>query len=416
MTARTAKWLACGALSGAALLFVAAFILVWANATEPDNVISFGFFTLGFMVFPTVGALIVSRLPRNPIGWIFCAVGVLIGFWFFAGQYAVYTLITAPGSLPGGVVVAWLGEWAGEPGWGLITTFLPLLFPTGRLLSPRWKPLARCAAVVIALQVAADSFLPGQFHLSSFGGRIPPQRNPLGIEALAGYADLISNLVLLLFLAVALPCLASIIVRYRRAQGMERAQIKWFAYAAFLVPAVFSFISLRPFQTSSDVIQVSTDVGAFATGVVFTVAIAAFPTAVGIAILRYRLWDIDNLINRTLVYGALTASLALVYWGGVAMLQELLRPIEGEGNDVAIVITTLVIAALFLPLRARIQAFIDRRFYRRKYDAAKTLAAFNATLRDEVDLDRLRAELVAVVNETMQPANVSVWLKQPTKR
>ena len=411
MNRRAAAWLGWSAACISVLLFTVALLLVWVN--EPYNLSSFGFFTLGFLAFPAVGALIVSRQPGNSIGWIFCVVGLLIGFWFFAGQYAVYTLVTAPGSLPGGVAAAWLGDWAGEPGWGLITTFLPLLFPTGRLLSPRWRPLAWCAGGVIALQMASDAFLPGPFHLQSFGGIVPLEQNPLGIEALAGATDLIGNLLSLLFLAVALPCLASIVVRYRRAQGPERAQIRWFAYAVFLVPIVFGFFSLKPFESVGGAAQTTMSLGDLATGVIFTLAIAAFPAAVGIAILRYRLWDIDNLINRTLVYGTLSAVLLAIYFGSVVLLETLLRPFVGERNEPAIVLSTLAIAALFNPLRARIQAFIDRRFYRRKYDVTRTLARFGTTVRDEVELGVLSSRLVEVVEETMQPAHVSLWLRTP---
>jgi hypothetical protein len=392
-----------------ALLFALGLLLVWLN--EPDNLISFGFLTLGFLAFPAVGAIIVSRQNGNPIGWIFCAVGVLIGIWFFGGQYAVYALVTAAGSLPGGVAAAWLAGPAGEAGWGLITTFVPLLFPTGRLLSPRWRPLAWCAAIVIALQMAAHVVLPGPFDLISFGGgHAPSAQNPTGIEALVGTNDLVWNVLQSLFLVVAVPCLASIVVRYRRAQGVERAQIRWFVYAVFLVPAVFSIVNLQPFQSSGDLLQVTTDLELFVTGIIFTLAIAAFPVAVGIAILRYRLWDIDIIIRRTLIYGLLTAALAAFYFGSVLVLESLLRPIVGENNDLAIVISTLLIAALFLPLRRAIQMAIDRRFYRRKYDAAMTLEAFSASLRDEVDLDNLTRRLLEVVDDAMQPASVSLWL------
>jgi len=264
--------------------------------------------------------------------------------------------------------------------------------------------------------MTAHIVLPGPFDLITFGGLTPSAQNPSGIQALAGANDLIWNVLQLLFLAVALPCLASVVVRYRSAQGTERAQIRWFAYAAFLVPAVFLVVSLRPFQSSADLLQVTTDLEQLATGMIFSLAIAAFPVAVGIAILRYRLWDIDNLINKTLVYGLLTVALAAFYFGCVLLLEALLRPIVGENNDLAIVISTLLIAALFLPLRRAIQAAIDRRFYRRKYDAARTLEAFSAGLRDEVDLDSLTSRLLEVVEETMQPAHVSLWLGKPGRK
>ncbi len=390
---------------------------LFANMNESTGLWTSAPFLLPLLAFPTVGAVVASRRPANPIGWIFCAVGVLTGFWFVGGQYAVYSLVTAPGSLPGGVWVAWLAVWAGEPGWGLISTFLPLLFPTGRLVSKRWRTVAWLAGITIAIQVATDLITPGRFSLHSMGAHIPPVNNPTGIQALTDLMEPLSNAVQLLFFAVALLCFASVVLRFRRAVGQERQQMKWFVYAVVIVILLVStdsFIQASPFgsayQASTDPLHQARD------AVLTSLAIIAFPVAVGLAIVRHRLYDIDIIINRTLVYGTLTATLLLVYFGSVVLLEQVVRSFTGqEHSDLVIVVSTLAIAALFNPLRKRIQAFIDRRFYRRKYDASKTLSAFSATVRDEVDLNKLTARLVEVVEETLQPERVSLWLLRPEK-
>jgi hypothetical protein len=200
---------------------------------------------------------------------------------------------------------------------------------------------------------------------------------------------------------------AAIVVRFRRSRGDERQQLKWLTYSSFFSGAIALLIYVCA--------VLNLDILNYLGGFLFNLLLAPIPIAVGIAVLKYRLYDIDIIINRTLVYGSLTAILALVYWGSVVGLQALLRPLVGEGNDLAVVVSTLIIAGLFLPLHRAIQRFIDRRFYRRKYDAARTLQAFTATLRDEVDLEMLADRLVGVVEETMQPAVVSLWLRKPEK-
>jgi hypothetical protein len=229
--------------------------------------------------------------------------------------------------------------------------------------------------------------------------------NPLGIEALRPVSDLLEPVYLSLYFILFFASAASLVVRFRRSGSLERQQIKWLALAALAVPVWF--LTNAPIEAASPTLFEVMDALIFS---------ALIPVAAGVAILRYRLYDIDVVINRTLVYGALTAILGVVYFGGVATTQATIRALTDQQQppQLAIVVSTLVIAALFNPLRRRIQAFIDRRFYRRKYDAAKTLEAFSAKLREETDLDALSAELVGVVRETMQPAHVSLWLRPDT--
>jgi hypothetical protein len=283
---------------------------------------------------------------------------------------------------------------------GLQVSYL-LLFPTGRLPGRRWRPLAWLVVAFVSVGVALSAFSPGAY-LGSLG----PIRNPLGVEGLTGaYKALLYAGAPLLFGAAVL----SLFVRLRRAEGVERQQLKWFAYAAamFALGIVLIVIPLAV-DTPSWYVRAAT--------AVFTAAGTAIPIAIGIAILRYRLYDIDLLINRTLVYGSLTVMLALVYFGGVAATQAVFRTLTGqeEQPQIAVVASTLLIAALFTPLRRRIQSFIDRRFYRSKYDARKTLEGFSAKLRDQTDLEALNNNLVGVVRDTMQPAHTSLWLRPDT--
>ncbi len=343
----------------------------------------------------TVGAIVASRRPENPVGWLLCISDVAVSTSTFASAYAIYALLVQPDSLPAGEAMAWLASWLLPVMIGL-QVFYILLFPTGRLPGRRWRWLAWLTVAFIVVGVVTSAFSPGAY-LGSLG----PIRNPLGIEGFTSiYKAVLYITSPLLFAAAAL----SVFVRLRRAVGIERQQIKWLAYAVaiFAASVVLNVINLaieapRWFE--------------WADTAIFTAAGLAITFSIGIAILRYRLYEIDRIINRTLVYGSLSVTLALVYLGSVAGLQRLLSPFLGEGNQLAVVASTLAIATLFNPLRGRIQNFIDRIFYRRKYDAAKTLEVFSARLRNEADLDRVTGDLVSVVKETVQPSHVSLWLK-----
>jgi hypothetical protein len=361
---------------------------------------------LPFLAFPLVGALIASRRPENPIGWICLAIGISWMLAIASGAYTLYGLRVAdPGSVPFPAAIGSLGETLAPATGGLIGTYLILLFPDGRLPSRRWRPLAWLSGVVIVLMSVGDIFTPGK-ALEDLRG----VRNPFGLEQYPWVGDASQNIILLLPLCI-LASVVSLILRYRRSRGEERAQIKWLAFAASILGLGFSFFVILSFFTVEDPTAGTDPLWENLIEDAVTLSFAGVPIAVGVAILRYRLYDIDILINRALVYGPLTAMLGLAYVGGVVGLQATLRALTGQESTLAIVATTLVIAAVFGPLRRRVQAFVDRRFYRRKYDAAKTLAAFNARLRDETDLDALSDDLVGVARGTMQPEHVSLWLR-----
>jgi hypothetical protein len=376
-----------------------ALTLVLTSLNEPSS-----FFrdmlvlALLLLAFSTVGALVASRRPGNPIGWLFCAGAIVWMLGELALQYAVYALITAPGALPGGAWMVWYGTWARGMGWFLIVAFLLLLFPTGRLPSPRWRPVlwgAMGYIGVFTLVIWLSPVLPDT--------RLAFVSNPLGLEI-----EIVSVLVELLYVTIPLLLVAggmAVIVRFHRSRGDERQQLKWFAYAVGVMVVMFAlWFSLEV-------------AGVLAIGsLTFVVPLTGLPVAAGVAILKYRLYDIDIVINRTLVYGSLTLMLLAVYFGGVATAQAIFRSLTGQAGQpqLAVVASTLAIAALFNPLRHRIQTFIDRRFYRRKYDARKTLEAFSVKLREEANLEALNDDLVGVVRETMQPAHVSLWLRTDT--
>jgi hypothetical protein len=352
------------------------------------------------VTFSVVGALILSHRPENTIGWIFCAAALSQALSEFGLEYATYALITRPGSLPLGAEMSWLADWIWALGLGLILVFLPLLFPDGRPPSRRWRPVAWLGGLAIGLISVPVPILtwPERGMTVLRGGGIGNE-DPGWLVALVevGFP---------LMLLAGLGAVISLFVRFHRARGDERQQIKWFASASALTLAwIFVFEQLG--SAEGGVLEAIAAVSSL-------VLVPSIPIATGIAILRYRLYDIDRIVNRALVYAVLTASLVLVYLGGVVSIQYALRSVTGGESQLAIVASTLAIAALFSPLRTRIQAFVDRRFYRRKYDAAKTLDAFSTRLREETDLDRLGGELVGVVRETMQPAHASLWLRNPS--
>jgi hypothetical protein len=360
-----------------------------------------------FLAFPLVGALIASRRPKNAVGWLCLAVGLLWALSGVCDYYGFYGAAT-PGSVPFPVVAAGISDWIWVPAIGLLGTYVLLLFPDGRLPSRRWRPLAWLSGAVILLLSLGIMLAPGR--LDNLAG----VRNPTGIEGaewLVAGAYALLPLLPLCMLASAL----SLLLRYRRSGGEERQQIKWIAFAASVVVVLYAVAMIASFVFPEEAWTTAGSV--WWLNLLTYVVLASFtlvPIAVGIAVLKYRLYDIDLLINRALVYGPLTAMLALVYFGGVVGLQATLRGLTSQESTLAVVASTLVIAALFNPLRRGVQGLVDRRFYRRKYDAAKTLAAFSATLRDETDLDTLANDLVEVARRTVQPAHVSLWLRPET--
>ena len=354
------------------------------------------FLSAALLAFPTVGALVASRRRGNAIGWLFCVVGVLFGLQSAAYGWGVYALFTQPGEMPGAELAAWLSTWLFVPALFCIPVYLFLLFPDGRSISRRWRPVAWLAGAGLLATTVGSALSPGRLD----GPPFEAVENPAGLAGGGEALELTSVLGFWLTLASILLAGVSLVLRFRRAGGPERQQLKWFASAAALFAATTIVYTVFLAGVAEQAGQIST-----------LLAFAGIPIAVGVAILRHRLYDIDVVINRTLVYGSLTVMLVALYFGGIVVLQRVFVLLTGEQSTLAVVASTLVIAALFNPLRHRIQSFIDRSFYRRKYDAAKTLEGFSMKLRDETDLDALGDDLVGVVRETMQPAHVSLWLR-----
>jgi hypothetical protein len=367
-------------------------------------------FNVGFGAFAVVGALLVVKRPTNLIGWIMAAIALMVSIFNAGGAYATYVMLTR--GQPDALAV--VGAWTANCYWfvmlALALFYLPMLFPDGHLPSRRWLPVAVLAGIAASGFVLPRAFMDTLPLNEAPGYRID---NPIGIEGLGSvenlplFGVLVNGLLVIAFIGAA----ASVVVRFRRSRGVERQQMKWFVYVtvvlvggSILTSVIGAATGLRWLEQFSFVLSM--------------VALVGLPITVGIAIFRYRLYEIDVVINRTLVYGPLTALLVLFYLAGVVSLQYVFRALTGQESQIAIVASTLLIAALFTPLRRRIQSFIDRSFYRRKYDARKTLEAFSAKLRDKTDLGALNNELVGVVRETMQPAHVSLWLRpdQPLRR
>ena len=384
-------WVLSIALVGLGLVF---HVLNVSQSSVPP----FGYWVSSTLVavgFPTVGAIIASRRTHNPIGWLLCVSGLVLGAVMFASEYAIYSLLVAPGTLPAGEALA-LGNPLWVLGFNLIVLML-ILFPTGQLPSGRWRWVVYLYVAIAVAEVVAMLFLPGTLE------GLDLIDNPLGIEGSPIGRKPVQELVF----TVGLVASVSVIVRLRRGSWVERQQIKWLAYAAVAATGG-SILTYTPLEALG--VRWVTSVG----HVLLGLGVLGIPISIGIAILRYRLYEIDILINRTLVYGSLTATLVALYFGGIVVLQRVFVALTGQKSTLAVVASTLLIAALFNPLRRRIQTFIDRRFYRKKYDARKTLETFSAKLRDETDLDALRDDLLGVVRETMQPAHVSLWLRPDT--
>jgi hypothetical protein len=395
MSRRAAAWVAWSMCALSLALTASSLMLLVLNMSHPDVPIH-PYWTVDTLLaigFAPVGAVIVPRISsKNPIGWLFCVIGLLWAVMHFSAQYAIYTLLAVPGSLPASQAAAWMMCWVWVPACGLIV-FLLLLFPDGRLPNRRWRWFAWFSLLLTVVGVISQALAPGSVYY------LRDIHNPLGVEGLPNVGEQVQTVMFTLIFVSA----GSLFVRWLRASGVERQQLKWFTYSSTLA---ISGVILT--------FTISDAIGAlwleWVGYVVLVVGFIGIPISMGIAILRYRLYNIDLLINRTIVYGLLTAILVALYFCGIVVLQRFFVLLTGQQSTLAVVASTLLIAALFNPLRRRIQSFIDRRFYRSKYDARKTLEAFSAKLRDETDLDALSDDLVSVVRETMQPDHVSLWL------
>jgi hypothetical protein len=433
MSRRTAAWLAWSLCAGCFALIGLALLLDLLTgevipAGVPGERPGLGFAVLTgvlSLAFPMVGALIASRLPTNPIGWLFCGMGVLYTAGRFTSAYADYAL-GENFAFPGGEYVAWFSSclWFAVPTLGV---FLILLFPDGQLPSRRWRLVAWAALVGAALAVIGTAFIPDYLIVSH-----PYVDNPFGIVGVIGGGLTTYELFgasrflgVMLLLTSSLATLFSLILRLHHTRGIERQQITWFLFAAVPLTVFLGLIELDLlvlnltydfylrfdflFNNGTSIFPSWETFNGVQYVAVF--ALLSTPVCTYIAILKYRLYDIDLVINRTLVYGSLTVTLVALYFGGIVVLQRFFVLLTGQRSTLAVVASTLLIAALFNPLRRRIQSFIDRRFFRSKYDARKTLEAFSAQLREETDLNALSEDLVGVVRETMQPAHVSLWLR-----
>ena len=398
----TGWWVSLAAcLSGLPLLFT------YPNP-NPDGwggggVVANCVFSLVVLSFPLVGLLILLQQPRNTIAWLLQVVGLLWAFNSVAHAYAIYGMVVAPGSVPGAVYVAAVNEAAWVPAIGLMGTFLVLLYPDGHLPSPRWRPVAWVCAATIVLGTSAIILSPGAMEESP----VPTTTNPLAWQAGEPLLVVLQVAVLPLLPLGIVACAVALVRRFRSSQGVERLQLKWLALVGAVVALLYLLTMLAVLVVST------TDLSATAwvqvLQLVSLLSFALVPVAIGIAVLRHGLYDIGVVINRALVYGGLTATLAGVYLGSVLLLQLVLSPLTQQ-SDLAVAGSTLAVAGLFGPARRRIQRSVDRRFYRSRYDMARTADEFAARLRHEVDLDAVGSDLRGAVDESLRPTHVSLWV------
>jgi hypothetical protein len=399
-----ARRVAAHAMAGTALLLDVAFVLllvpVPADQLSQLETTTIGGFVLG-LTFPLVGWVIASRRPANSMGWIFLGVGLSQALDAFATQYATVGLVVAPGSLPAADVLSWVAVWAWAPGFTLLLTATVLLFPDGRPPTPRWRPVLWAAGaatflLVVPVAIAAWPFR-GEGLLGS-GPGLGTQTDPI-MSAMV----VLQSVGLILLLASGIASIAGLVVRFRRSTGTERAQLEWFVAAGVTEIVVLVVVTLLAPPASI-------------VGTVLAAAISPLlPLAAAVAILRYHLYDIDRIVSRTVSYGVVTGLLAVLFAGLVLGLQGLLAPFTA-GNGLAVAASTLVVAAAFQPLRARVQRVVDRRFDRARYDAEAVVTGFVDSVRDQVELEALAGEVVAVARRSVAPASVSVWLRQASGR
>jgi hypothetical protein len=407
MNTRTATWLALSLWVFSALLAATTLAIIVLGVSARVSFLQLGAAFNAVVIsaaFSTVGAVVASRRPKNPIGWIMCAGGLGVALGSLTDAYATYLLFTSPEKqiLEAGMS-AWVSLWITTAGVNLFLLLL-LLFPDGRLPSRRWRPVVWLVVLNMVTQSTSSAFLTERFiGFRDIG-------NPFHVAALhpieavyETYAETPLSI-----LAVLLPAIA-LVARFWHSRGVERQQLKWFVSSGVVVALTSILISFVVFFLGEE--NFRSQVLLTILFPLLTLALCGIPVSIGIALLRYRLYEIDILINRTLVYGSLTVVLAASYEGGIVMLQHLFVALTGQESRLAVVASTLVIAALFEPLRRRIQDFVDRRFYRRKFDAAKTLDAFGTRLRQETDIQTINDDLIMVVRETIQPAHVSLWLR-----
>ncbi len=409
----TAAW-AWVVFAATSALWVVAVVTAWATrdlegseslgSSGADLLVTVGIAVV-LLMFPVAGVVIATRQPANPIGWLLLAIGVGWGLLAGATGYADYGLRLHPGSLPAADIAAALTVVVWAPPVGLTGTFLLLLFPDGRLPGRRWRWVAFVGAAATAGCIAAGMLNPDALD----DGTYAPTRNPMGIDGLGPVVAVLDYAVLVLAVMMVASA-SSLVVRFRRAGRAEREQVKWLAAAA----AVSAWIYLVDLCISVTVTGSGPEpVWRVLLDDTFVLSLGLIPIAIGIAVLRYRLYEIDVIIRRTLVYAALVSALALLYFAGVFGIQAAVRSLSGQSGTLAVTVSTLLVAAAFQPLRTRIQRGVDHRFYRGRYDAARTLEAFSGRLREQVDIEAVSGEVLGVVRETLQPAHASLWIRSP---
>src|SRR5919106_1067563 len=380
-------------------IVVAAIWLAILNETKEQPWLEQVLIPAQSVAYTTVGLLISRRHPENAMGWLFLMVGFFAGAYALSFESTTYALVTSFDSIDFGQWVAWVQAWLYVPALGVSFLFVPLLFPTGRPPSERWRPVLWLASAAIVAVTLSDALSPGP--IDQF-----PVTNPVALSP--GAHSILELSVPLLFGPATLLCVSALIVRWRRARGDERQQLKWLALAAAFLPvSAISWALVDLFSLSGEILDLYE-------AVLATLAFLGLPIATGIAILRYRLYEIDRIISQTLAYGLLSAILAGAYLLAVLALQSIL-PIDDD-SPLIVAASTLAVVAAFGPLRTRIRMLVDRRFNRSRYDAEQTIAEFGVRLRSEVEIESLSGDLAGVINRTMQPAHVSVWLRPTGKR
>jgi len=395
-------------MAAALIWFVTVVLLAAGLLTTPlegsgaPTLIQLSAVVLAVLSLATVGAILVRRLPHNLIGWLLLVSGLIIAFTIGAGGVAYYGLSSDPPSVPGAIWIGLLSQLTWTPFIVLLGLYLPLLYPSGHLPSKRWRPVAAIGVIAIVLSGAQNAFSP--FAPGAFP---TPVLNPLAVgEPASGVLSVLGGVSALIGI-VALPCVAaSLVLRYRHAPGVERQQLRWLAgVIAIVVPSLVVAI-----VTGGETSGIGLDISNLAWALTL-VGFALIPVAIGIAILRYRLYEIDVVIRRTLVYGVLAALLAATYGGSVLLLSALLAPIT-SGNSLAVAGSTLVVAALFSPVRSRIQSLVERRFYRSRYDAEREVNDLSLRLRNEVELDGVTSAVIGTIGRTLAPTSASIWLRK----
>jgi hypothetical protein len=402
MTPRSSRvtWALLAAIAG---VYVAGEVLLAAatGASDEPPLVTVAFVSMT-VVYLGVGGLVATRLPTNPVGWLFCGTGFFLGLTSVTYGYAALTLDPTTGDgPPAGVAAAWVTSWSWTPPLLGVPALLFLLFPDGRTIGPRWRPAVALVAVGLLLVLVGSGLAEGGLANSPS----PATTNPFGVIP-REVADAITTAGFAVSLVALVLGGSSVVLRLRRARGIERLQLKWLMWSAAPLPLYLAGGLTRWVVSDSS--------GGWVAELALVLCLVVVPLAVGAAILRYRLYDIDLVINRTLVYASLTIVLAASYLGSVLVLRFTLDPLT-SGSDLAVAASTLAVAALFRPLRARIQAVVDRRFYRARYDAARTLDEFATHLRDELDLESLQRDLRTVVLDTVHPTRVSLWLRESAR-